>query len=212
MQINNRCWYGIPTAEDKLFDRLASKTFPEAAKDCKEFLRHKTYLINPVTVKQNNITIHKCIQYPGEFVITFCGSYHSGFNMGYNCAEAVNFALNRWVNLGKSAGVCKCHSDNVKIDMNAFVDNINPKKSNSSKKKEAKKTKASDSKNKYDNWLKCDDCEKWRRIPKSKINSNTDEKLQKFDDFSCEMLTNLDCKVPEENWRKKYTTVKSKKK
>jgi hypothetical protein len=132
--------------------------------------------------------------------------------MGYNCAEAVNFALNRWVNIGKSAGICKCHSDNVKIDMSAFVQNINPRNSNSPKKKEAKKSKTSNSKGKYDDWLKCDDCDKWRRIPKSKIYSHIDQKLEKFDDFSCEMLTNLDCKVPEENWRKKYTTVKSKKK
>lgn len=33
------------------------------------------------------------IQRPGEFIISFPGSLHSGFDCGLNCAEAINFAL-----------------------------------------------------------------------------------------------------------------------
>lgn len=42
--------------------------------------------------------------------------------MGYNCAEAVNFACKNWVDLGVKAGVCRCIKDSVKIDMNQFTD------------------------------------------------------------------------------------------
>ncbi len=136
-------WYGIPSQENDDFEKLARVTFPDAYKDCKEFLRHKTFLINPLIVKNNGITIHKCIQYPGEFVITFCASYHTGFNMGLNCAEAVNFALEKWIPLGKKAGVCRCFRDSVKIDMNNFLTNLKRTQKRTKKCAPIKKSKTS---------------------------------------------------------------------
>lgn len=37
---------------------------------------------------------------PGEFVLTFPGSYHAGFSTGLNIGEAVNFVTKSWFDYG----------------------------------------------------------------------------------------------------------------
>lgn len=90
-------------------------------------MRHKTFLINPEIIHNQGIEVFKCIQKPGEFVITFGGSYHAGFNMGFNCAEAVNFATKNWINLGIKSKICQCRKDSVQINMTEFIKNVNQK-------------------------------------------------------------------------------------
>ena len=41
-------------------------------------------------------------------MITFPRGYHAGFNLGLNCAESVNFALESWIELGRKAKACNC--------------------------------------------------------------------------------------------------------
>jgi hypothetical protein len=117
-------------------------------KECAEFLRHKSSMFSPSTLKMGNVSLTHAVQQPGEFIITFPGAYHFGFNAGkhflpsltskrdahcfsifdpdsgFNCAEAVNFALQRWLDFGKKAKPCKCVADSVTIDVGMFINMV----------------------------------------------------------------------------------------
>jgi len=117
-------WYAIPQLQAEHFERtiqgqlligqssrkLTTGYFPREAKQCDQFLRHKSYIMSPNRLAKDGIHVNMLVHNQGEFVITYPRGYHAGFNMGFNCAESVNFALDSWVELGRRAKVCHCVS------------------------------------------------------------------------------------------------------
>ena len=117
-------WYAIAPEDRERFEILAQGMVPEMWRACPEFLRHKELLISPTLLEQNGIPFTRMMQQPGEFVVTYPGSYHSGFNTGFNCAESCNFATQAWVEIGEDARPCECVPDTVRLDMSIFDDNV----------------------------------------------------------------------------------------
>ncbi|KAF2734002.1 hypothetical protein EJ04DRAFT_437937 [Polyplosphaeria fusca] len=112
-------WYSISQEDARRFEAAMKSIWPNDAKNCSQFLRHKTYLISPAQLeKQFNIKVNRLVHYEGEFVITYPYGYHSGYNLGYNCAESVNFANEAWLSYGRIAKKCECESDSVWVDVN----------------------------------------------------------------------------------------------
>lgn len=111
-------WYSISQEDAPRFEAAMRSIWSSDAKNCDQFLRHKTYLVSPSLLKsQYGITVNRLVHYEGEFVITFPYGYHSGYNIGYNCAESVNFATEKWLEYGRVAKKCHCEADSVWIDV-----------------------------------------------------------------------------------------------
>ena len=53
-------------------------------------------------------------------------AYHTGFNLGFNCAEAVNFAVPEWMPVGRDSVQCECGClpDGVQLDMSIFYPDL----------------------------------------------------------------------------------------
>ena len=114
-------WYSISQEDARRFEAAMRSVWPTDSKNCDQFLRHKTYLISPQLLQsQFNIRVNRLVHYEGEFVITFPYGYHSGYNLGYNCAESVNFATESWLDFGKVARKCNCEADSVWVDVHTI--------------------------------------------------------------------------------------------
>ncbi|KAF9962261.1 hypothetical protein BGZ72_008396 [Mortierella alpina] len=113
-------WYCIRPEHSSRFECIAQGIFSSDYKNCPQFLRHKTYLLSPSKLATDGVPVNRLVQHEGEFVLTFPFAYHSGYNLGFNCAESINFALNDWIPIGRKAESCKCINDSVQIDVEAI--------------------------------------------------------------------------------------------
>jgi len=86
-----KVWYAIPPHQRTKFEKVAKEKRASIAKEDPNFLLNINSMINPGYLADNGVTVYSTWQKPGEFILTFPESYHAGFSMGFNVAEAVNF-------------------------------------------------------------------------------------------------------------------------
>ena len=119
-----KIWYTIAPSHAQRFEKVLESLYTEAYRTiCPIYVRHKSIILNPSVLRDHGIPVQRFIQKPGEFIITFPRGYHSGWNSGYNCAEATNFATRRWIKFGRSAVLCKCsilNREPVRFDIAHF--------------------------------------------------------------------------------------------
>lgn len=120
----SKFWYSIDLSDNEVFENFMKKNYPEHHSRCSEFIRHKTTIVNPTVLLENDIKMVKCLHNENEFMVSRAAAYHSGFNFGFNIAEAVNFALPDWLDVGNNVNHCRCIKDSVAINMRAFYRKI----------------------------------------------------------------------------------------
>lgn len=92
-----KCWYGVPGTEAIAFEKVMRNTLPDLFEAQPDLLFQLVTMLNPSVLQENDVPVYSVLQEPGNFVITFPKSFHGGFNLGLNCAEAVNFAPADWL-------------------------------------------------------------------------------------------------------------------
>ncbi|XP_050375974.1 lysine-specific demethylase JMJ17 [Argentina anserina] len=92
-----KCWYSVPGSEASAFEKVMRNSLPDLFDAQPDLLFQLVTMLNPSVLQENGVPVYTVLQEPGNFVITFPRSYHGGFNLGLNCAEAVNFAPADWL-------------------------------------------------------------------------------------------------------------------
>uniref|UniRef100_A0A672HS27 [histone H3]-trimethyl-L-lysine(4) demethylase n=1 Tax=Salarias fasciatus TaxID=181472 RepID=A0A672HS27_SALFA len=96
-----KTWYGAPGFAAEQLEEVMRKLAPELFDSQPDLLHQLVTIMNPNTLMAHGVPIYRTNQCAGEFVITFPRAYHSGFNQGFNFAEAVNFCTVDWMPLGR---------------------------------------------------------------------------------------------------------------
>ncbi|CAH8355227.1 unnamed protein product [Eruca vesicaria subsp. sativa] len=98
-----KVWYGIPGHHAASFENALKKHLPDLFEEQPDLLHQLVTQLSPSILKEEGVPVYRAVQRSGEFILTFPNAYHSGFNCGFNCAEAVNVAPVDWLVHGQTA-------------------------------------------------------------------------------------------------------------
>ncbi|KAK3158810.1 hypothetical protein QOZ80_2AG0141850 [Eleusine coracana subsp. coracana] len=118
----SKTWYGIPGNAASDFEKVVREHVyeheilsGEEENAAFDVLLGKTTIFPPNILLHHRVPVYRAVQKPGEFVITFPRAYHSGFSHGFNCGEAVNFAMGEWFPLGAIASQRYAHLKRIPV-------------------------------------------------------------------------------------------------
>lgn len=98
-----KIWYGVPGSHASALEDAMRKHLPDLFEEQPVLLHELATQLSPSVLKSEGVPVYRAIKNAGEFVLTFPRAYHSGFNSGLNCAEAVKLGPVDWLEHGLTA-------------------------------------------------------------------------------------------------------------
>ncbi|VVB08200.1 unnamed protein product [Arabis nemorensis] len=118
----SKTWYGVPGSAALKFEKVVRECVynddilsTNGEDGAFDVLLGKTTIFPPKILLDHDVPVYKAVQKPGEFVVTFPRAYHAGFSHGFNCGEAVNFAMGDWFPFGAIASCRYAHLNRVPV-------------------------------------------------------------------------------------------------
>jgi hypothetical protein len=95
-----KVWYGVPATATRALEEAMSDALPHLFAANPGLLHQLVTTLSPAELARRGVPVHRVVHEAGSFVVTMPDAYHAGFNTGFNCAEAVNFAAPGWLPYG----------------------------------------------------------------------------------------------------------------
>ncbi|KAL0051456.1 hypothetical protein WJX82_007798 [Trebouxia sp. C0006] len=92
-----KVWYGVPANASSALEEAMKDALPDLFEAAPDLMYSLVTMVSPINLQARGVPVHRLVHQEGSFVITFPNAYHSGFNTGFNCAEAVNFGPPDWL-------------------------------------------------------------------------------------------------------------------
>ena len=95
-----KVWYGVPPSHKQEMETVWKAIFPALFQRHPDLHYWKTCIFSPAVLRAFGVPVYRCVAEPGTFMFTSPAAYHTGFNVGFNVAESVNFAFADWLPVG----------------------------------------------------------------------------------------------------------------
>lgn len=103
---NEKVWYIVNSKDKERFESFVAcnifdLNFVNDRYSAANIMTFKSTIFNPGELVAHQFRVNRIVQNKGSIVIVKSGSYHCGYNSGFNVAEAMNFCNFEWLSHGK---------------------------------------------------------------------------------------------------------------
>lgn len=98
-----KIWYSIPAKKAQAFEKVLQRTLAQLMYEEPDLHLKLVTMLPPALLHSHQVPVFRVVQEPGTFIVTMPKALHGGLSLGFNVAEAVNFATDNWFQYGREA-------------------------------------------------------------------------------------------------------------